>query len=432
MTPTKDGKPLPGAVRNAEQIIQHLNEYLSIRFDHAIRIKPSLKTIKEDMLFHEIANVRRCLMAEKIYGPVRKTVSDVLVSDSDKERNQLFSATDQNSIQVELVSHVQDEKVESTRGQIRIHDIKNLYGCIEPDLLDLVDLIETWIWWDIPDAVELTRFEQKVAVVQLIEKGELPDKLRRRLSVLVHVPEQESEEEGEKKQPEFKIADDEEILSYEITQMKLICDRWAYRRKYELGYMFVLQRDRIEGTNQGEYVHLIAEKIREYDKIEHLEAMDDEIRHRWAPVLRIKPESVTRELIMQQMQTELVTLEKEMIEGSENEVNLGPPYNYKAKQFKKIKKWVDELMGRYGHLVEEIDPSKVVMPDDATAAAQQQAGPDQEQEQSSAEPLTSSEEPSEAPELAQNEDKQEKKEEPKPEITEEQVKRWEELEHLDL
>jgi len=39
--------------------------------------------------------------------------------------------------------------VESTRGQIRIHDLKTFYAAIDDSIADLIDLIETWIWWDI-------------------------------------------------------------------------------------------------------------------------------------------------------------------------------------------------------------------------------------------------------------------------------------------
>ena len=82
--------PVPGE-RQAELIMNRLQDFLSIRFDHASRINTKLKIIKQDLLYHEMASVRACLLGDKIYGPSRRKVADVFLGDEEKPRRNLMS-----------------------------------------------------------------------------------------------------------------------------------------------------------------------------------------------------------------------------------------------------------------------------------------------------------------------------------------------------
>jgi len=93
---------IPGwslAPNNAPTLIQkRLNDYLSIRFDQAIRINPRLRTLKQDLTYHEVESLRACLMGEKIFGTTRLLVANILMATTRKKRRGLLSATDQTSI----------------------------------------------------------------------------------------------------------------------------------------------------------------------------------------------------------------------------------------------------------------------------------------------------------------------------------------------
>ncbi len=327
--------PVPGE-RQAELIMNRLQDFLSIRFDHASRINTKLKIIKQDLLYHEMASVRACLLGDKIYGPSRRKVADVFLGDEEKPRRNLMSPTDQTSIQVELVSHCQDERVESTRGQIRIHDLKSFYASIDPTLADYLDLVETWIWWDIYDAAELVRFEQKLGMVSHVRQGKLTPEMRKRYATLI-------QSGGGEEEAAVSSVSDEEIIKYEFAQLERIRDQWAYRRAGEKGFMYILKRDEQAGPSQGSMIHRIADKVREFDQIEKAAVLDDDARHRYAIDLKIPPAKVTREAILEQVQQDLITLEREMLMNADHEARLGAPYNYKARLLEQMERRTADL-----------------------------------------------------------------------------------------
>jgi hypothetical protein len=323
-----------------EAILKHLNEYLSIRFDHAIRINPALRTIKEDLLYHEVENVRTCLMGEKIYGVNRMVVAKVLMGDDEKKRRGLMSPTDQNSIQVELVSHVRETVAQATRGQIKIHDLKSFYSAINPMLNEMMDLIETWIWWDVFDSSEIARFEQKLGLLQLMRQGRMPPEMRRLYGTLIRTP---AEGASEATAETDQAVTDDEILQYEGEKLVHIRDQWKMRRQYDHGYMFVLQRDELPAVNQGALIHQIADRVREYDRIDQSTDIDEDMRHAYAPTLKVAPAKVTREILLEHLQAKLVEAEREMLLHTDAERHLGPPYRFKVRQLEIIDKWIREL-----------------------------------------------------------------------------------------
>lgn len=346
MTPerTKESKKTP-TERNAELIIRRLNDYLSIRYDLASRINSHLRHIKEDLMYHEMANVRRCLLGDKIFGPTRLHVSDILMSDDERKRRSLMSPTDQSSIQVELVSHTQDERVEATRGQIRIHDLKSFYSAIDSGLTDMMDLFETWIWWDILDATELSRFEQKLGIITKAESEGLPEESRKRYGSLIS--------SGSGEEEAGPSVSNKDVIRYEMQRLVEIRDRWVYRRDNEQGHMFVLKRDRLPPSDKGETVRLIAEKVREYDRIEAEEELSEEVGQRYAPELGVAPETISQKMVLDHLQNELYKAEREMLDQVESEARLGPPYNYKRRQIRQMDRWLSELKQKHGALLED-------------------------------------------------------------------------------
>lgn len=337
-TETKSAETRAATQRNAELILTRLSDYLSTRFDLACRINPQLKVIKQDLMFHELANVRRSLLGEKSYGVLRVAVTDVFMCDDDKRRRGLMSPMDQTSIQVELVSHCQDSRVEATRGQIRIHDLKSFYSSIDNRLTDLMDLVETWIWWDILDAAEIVRFEQKIGIIQLIRQGRMTEEMRKRYVVLTAPP----PSEDDIPLPPHTATDDDAIR-YEFKQLLGIREQWIYRRGNERGYQYVLKRDELPAKPLGEMIHILTEHGREYQNIEGLDDIDDEIRARYATVMHLSPEKVTQNLIMDYLQGLLAQDEREMLAQVDRDSQLGPPYNYKERQFEQIDKFLTDL-----------------------------------------------------------------------------------------
>lgn len=355
-----ENKVLAAAQRSCELILGRLSEYLSIRFDHAGRINPHLKEIKQDLMYHELAHVRRTLLTEKIYGPIRVYVADVFLSDEDKRRRGLMSATDQTSLQVELVSHCGAEERhggETTHGQMRIHDLKGFYAAINPTLSGLMDLLETWVWWDILDAAELVRFEQKLGLISLVRQGRVSEELRKRYTALIR-PATTAVEEDEHQAP----VTNEEIIRYEIRLAMLIRDQWAYRRQNERGYMYVLKRDELPSPGQSGLIHQLQAKAEEYITIDQMDGIEEEERNRYAGELKLAAEKISQRVILDLLQCQLVEIERAMVRQVDHEAILGTPYNYKERQLEQMDRWLFDLNQQMRGLIKPAEPTAAAVP----------------------------------------------------------------------
>lgn len=337
-----EGRAGGRAQQYTEQILKRLTDYLSIRFDQAIRINPRLRTLKQDLMYHELENVRTCLMGEKIYGATRLVVANVLMSDDERKRRGLMSPTDQTSIQVELVSHVREEVKQATRGQIRIHDLKTFYSAIDPTLSDMMDLIETWIWWDIYDATELSRFEQKLCIIQAVRQGRCTPEMRRYYSNLMR---QLSGTDAVADEAELTVSD-EEILAYEFGQLVQIRDQWRSRRENDYGYMYVLQRDPLPACDMNESIAQMVELVRTYDTVERGGEPDEETKQNWAPQMRLAPAKVTRDGLLGFLRGRILELQRDAAGNQCDGERLGPPYRYKMRQLEMMEKRMSELKGQ--------------------------------------------------------------------------------------
>lgn len=336
MTEKSQENGLTASQRNAEAILERLGEYLSLRFDMAARVNSRLKGIKQDLLYHELTNVRRCLNGTKIYGPTRLFVADVFLSDDDARRRNLMSATDQTSVQVELVSHCNEERQDkASRGHIKIQDMKAYYASIDPTLGAFIDLFESWVWWDILDAVERVRFERKVGAIQAARAGRFNDAQRRRYTTLINPGGTDSQTGS--------VYSDEEIVNYELDQLRKVQANWATRRTTELSFMIVLKRDQRPCGDQGEMIHRIADMVREYDRIESLVELEEPTRQRYAAELHVSADRVERGAVLTLLQAQLIELEREMIGQTDEEARLGAPYNFKQRQLDQMSRWLHEL-----------------------------------------------------------------------------------------
>ena len=341
--------------QNAEAVIKRLSDYLAIRFDLACRINPTLVNIKDDLMYHEVENVRRCLIGAKIYGAHRATVANVLMSDNEQRRRGLMSPTDQTSIQVELVSHCQEQMHDTTRGQIKIHDLKTFYAAINPVISEMLDLFETWIWWDILDSADLARFEAKLGRINSVRQGKASTEMRKAYGAMIHGGKPGEEDAA------AAGASDVEIINYEFKHLLQIRKVWLYRRDNELGYMYVLKRDEEAASDQGVLIHQIADRVREYDRIEHLDGeLDDDTRHRYGIELKCAPENVTRERVLEILQQQLIDVEREMLLKADHQARLGPPYNYKRRQLDLMDKWLKDLKMQLGDKL--VEPKAAAAP----------------------------------------------------------------------
>jgi hypothetical protein len=359
-----DPRVVARAQQCADAIMKRLNDYLSIRFDQAIRINARLRTLKQDLTYHEVESVRTCLMGEKIFGTVRLLVANILMSDDEKKRRGLLSPSDQTSIQVELVSHVRETVKQATRGQIRIQDLKSFYAAIDPTLTDMIDLLETWIWWDIYDSSELARFDQKLGVIQMIRQGRGSPELRKHYGSLI-VPAAANASDAQHEHPEVT---DEEIIAYEFHNAEHIRDQWKLRREDDHGYMFVLQRDELPVTNHAETTRALVDLALEHDHLDSVTELDEPMRVIYAAKLKLPADKVSRQGALEWIQARMTEAGRELAKSTDGDSHLGPPYRFKLRQFDFIEKRLRDLKAQIKDILPEPPPSASEKPAGAGAA----------------------------------------------------------------
>lgn len=233
--------------RNVDGILHYLRTYQEVREKQAVRINPRLAGIIGDLAWMNLEHLRQVLHKPKAFGGEKFRVADVLCSGDDLKRKALTSVTDQNSILPEIINRA-DEQTKRV-AELTIHDSRTLFRAIDPSLENVVQLIQHWLFWDLPDAADLHHFDEQVRRLSHLAEMEIGDELKARY-----------------RQALGKRADEtietHEILRFEIGRLEHIVARFVHRRDEEEPYQMIIGRD----DNDGEpfdYKGSQAEELRE-------------------------------------------------------------------------------------------------------------------------------------------------------------------------
>jgi len=224
--------------RRVQGIVGKIQEYMDIRFDHASRVNPHIRHIYEDIRWQQLMSLQLVLESSKAWGPDRYYVADVLCEDNELRKRSLFTPTDQNSILNEIINIKEKQDSAKRAGQLPIRDMRTFYTALEPSLERVVELIQTWIWWDLADACDLVAFDhqyqlfQKVLTIKM--EGPVVDHYQRvfRKSASEISPRM--------------------VVDYEFSRMEAILHRIRERRKEDQGHEMIVKRDPKEEKPQGE------------------------------------------------------------------------------------------------------------------------------------------------------------------------------------
>ncbi|MCX7765992.1 MAG: hypothetical protein N2246_04725, partial [Candidatus Sumerlaeia bacterium] len=219
----------PQQEKRVEGIAAIVKEFMDARFEHALRINPHIGPPYADLSWQQLVTLRQILAEDKAFGPVRFRVCDILASDDEAKKHALFSPTDQNSIMNEILN-ISEQVKETRAGILNIRDIKTFYTALDPSLTRIVELIQTWIWWDLPDAADIFSFEQEYQRILKLAKQPLTDKII------------DYYRKAMKRTTDAEITL-KDILEYEINKLEQIVKRLKQRNEAEPGYQMILKRD---------------------------------------------------------------------------------------------------------------------------------------------------------------------------------------------
>jgi len=274
----------PAQRQAVDTIIGEVQKYLSARYITISRVRPEIERVWDDLVFQGVAQLQLTLSNSKPFGPVRYHVAETLVGDDDRQARDFLSPSHTNSIMAEIVEA--DDKAGATKrmeGTLEIHDLRTLFKMIEPSFTTTVSLVQTFIWWDFEDAVDLSRFEIKAQRTKNYMDGKLTDPVREWYQGRMQM----------KMQPT-----DEEIITYELCQMRRSVDSFCTRRVGEPGFKRIICREQPPTDPSDAIVAVLANHLRLQAHLRAGNALDANLQGQIAAVLSMEAAEVTPEVAL--------------------------------------------------------------------------------------------------------------------------------------
>jgi hypothetical protein len=228
----------PKTQKRVESILKKIQDYMDIRFTHAVRVNPKIGHVYDDVRWQQLTTLRQILESSKAFGPDRYYVADMLCDDNMLRKRALFTATDQNSIFNEVINIKDRMEWEKRAGQLPIHDMRTFYSALDPSLEKIVELIQTWIWWDIADSSGMVAFEHQAIIMKQLQTVPIEGQ------ILEHYQKTLKKAASE--------LDRKMILQYEFDRLENIYKEYQERRTEEAGFQMILKRDVKEDKTLGE------------------------------------------------------------------------------------------------------------------------------------------------------------------------------------
>jgi hypothetical protein len=321
----------PAQRQAVETIIGEVQKYLNARYITISRIRPEVEKVWDDLVFQGVAQLQLTLSNSKPFGPVRYHVAETLVGDDERQARDFLSPAHTNSIMAEIVEA--EDKAGATKrmeGTLEIHDLRTLFKMIEPSFTTTVSLVQTFIWWDFEDAMDLSRFEIKAQRVKLYMDGKLTDPVREWYQGRMQLKEQPS---------------DEDIITYELCQMRRSVESFCARRVGEPGYKRIICREQPASDPSDALVAVLANHLRLQAHLKAGNALDANLQGQIGVALSMESAEVTPEVALAYVDS----LVEEARLALRSELNMtgrgGKPYFMKPRQEVKLREKFKGIVG---------------------------------------------------------------------------------------
>lgn len=214
--------------RNVDGILHYMRQYLAAREQQVVRINPKLESIIKDIAWIHLEILRNVLQKSKSFGGEKYRVADILTGADDGKRRALFGTSgEQNSIMDEIIER-SDETGKAMDQSI--HDMRTLFRAIDPELENLVQLIQHWMKWDLPDAADLHSFDEQIRRLTALCGFQFTDEVRARYRQALG-------------KPADATVSDAEIFEFEMRRLDQVAGRFCGRRQEDEPYQLIICRD---------------------------------------------------------------------------------------------------------------------------------------------------------------------------------------------
>jgi hypothetical protein len=307
---------------SVEGILYYLRDYLSVRAQAAGRMNPRIANVVEDIVWVQLQHMRQLLEKQKMFGPDRVRVGDALTQEDENRRKAILSHTDQNAVVYEIINRAEQQKGRVV--DMPIHDMRTLFHALEPSLENLVQLVQHWSFWDLPDAADLFHSEKNCRRVNALLQHPITDAIRARYRSALHKRDSES-------------LTDEDIIELELRLLEQIVQRVVARRGEEEPFQMIIRRDEKPGSASDQEIIKIAKHLMALDQFEHTEGeIDAAVREQFAKALHTIPEDATRDRLVDYERRTIAEAKKSLRSYLNDDRFLGEPYDYKKMQMQQL------------------------------------------------------------------------------------------------
>lgn len=335
--------------KRVEGIVKYVRFFMDKRSEHACRVNPAIGPVYADLSWQQLETLRHILSEQKGFGPDRILVADILASEDEIKKRALFSPVDQNSILKEVVASADDARAGSskrTAGIININDIQTLYNAINPINKPIVELLQTWIWWDLPDAADLLCLDQQIHRLNVLATHEIDQKIIEHFRVVFNRP------KGDISRAE--------IMQHELQVLSGILGRLHTRQEHEQPYHVIMgRRDKSDASTEA----IMQTLLQHMDRLKQLDATEDlpqNLRQHYAELFSAPQDNITLEMARQAERGAIGDLKHQLQRRLESGDNLGEPYNFKLEYLHEVDKRCKAVLMKMKQLFKDGQGAEVV------------------------------------------------------------------------
>ncbi len=324
-------QPKSQTEQNANGILKYLRQYMDLRFGHAARLSPKIRTAEADIKWHQLDAMRSLLYKMRPVGENRYAVADLLASFNADWRRDLFKPKGQLSIMNEIMTGAAEETSKAT-GLGGIRDLRTFYQAIDPALKSLVELMQTWIWWDIADAGDMSLFETQTDRLRILLKSQLNEGL-----LAFYVKEMKKGEQS------FSNPSKEDILDFEFYRTEGLVRAVEYRRGNDEAHQQIIAREATEDRASDTLVMQLAQHLRAQEMLRANQPLDASLKEYYGKVLKCEPAQVAPEKALEFEQRYVAQAKQEIVAALQQGDGGGAPYNFKLRQLADLQKRIEVL-----------------------------------------------------------------------------------------
>ncbi len=308
-------------------VMAYINDYLDMRFQQARRVNPTIEQVWPDTVWQQKDILRICISGTKAFGPDRYHVAELLLADDSRKRAELFSPKSQNCLQGEIIEEKESD-AQRTRGQMEIHDARSTMRVVAPQFEGIITLIQTYIWWDLPDAARLARFDRKVGLLQRLKAEDYTDDLKKHYMMAM----------GLETPPKL-----EQAREFETKALAETINSFRHARVEESGYQAIIAHEKTPGDNADRLIEATGSQIATLRGLQNGSTLDESMTEQFAKAMHCDPQMVTNEKAITFLENTIAANRKRLrlvLEGGGS----GEPYNYKRRQLENLRKRFEEVV----------------------------------------------------------------------------------------